>query len=98
MPGPPERRTGPGTTAPTPPLQVPTPISTTEMLPDLGGGYCRRCVCCCCRHRPPPEPPYVWIPPRPGSWEWSGYLAELSAELGSLEAAYAAVDPRGVAA
>jgi hypothetical protein len=32
------------------------------------------------------------------SWEWSGYLAELSAHLGSLEAAYAAVDPRVVAA
>jgi hypothetical protein len=35
MPRPPDKRTGPDTT-PTPPQQVPTPISTTEMLPDQG--------------------------------------------------------------
>jgi hypothetical protein len=61
-------------------------------------GHCPRCACRCDCHRPPPEPPYVRVPPLPGSWEWSGFLAELSAELGSLEAAYAAVDPQAVAA
>jgi hypothetical protein len=60
--------------------------------------HCPACVCRCHCHRPLLELPSVPAPPRPGSWEWSGYLAELSAELGSLEAAYAAVDPRVMAA
>jgi hypothetical protein len=39
-----------------------------------------------------PEPQYVSRPPEPGSPAWSGYLAELSGELGSLAAAYAHVE------
>jgi hypothetical protein len=70
----------------------------TVILPDRANRHCQECACRCRCHRPPPEPPYVRIPPQPGSWEWSGYLAELSADLGSLEAAYAAVDPQVVAA
>jgi hypothetical protein len=68
------------------------PPGTRESLPF--GGHCPDCRCRCRCHTPLPEPPVAYTPPRPGAWEWSGYLAELSADLGSLEAAYAAVDPR----
>jgi hypothetical protein len=92
---PPDKRSGPSATK-RPPQVVPP--GTVAILPDQADAHCPRCSCRCRCHRPPPEPPYVPVPPRPGSWEWSGYLAELSVELGSLEAAYAAVDPRVVVA
>jgi hypothetical protein len=38
------------------------------------------------------EPEYMAQPPEPGSPAWSGHLAELSAQLGSLAAAYAHVE------
>ena len=101
MPRPPDNGRGRGTNTPASNLQqttpAPTRTTTALSLPDRGDAHCPRCACRCGCHRPP-EPPYVWVPPRPGSWEWSGYLAELSAELGTLEAAYAAVDPLVVAA
>ena len=81
------------------PRQRPGPAPTTTatngkpILPDQDDAHCPRCACRCDCHRPPPEPPYVWIPPEPGSPFFMAHLAELA----SLEAAYAAVAPRVVA-
>jgi hypothetical protein len=69
----------------------------TSSLSLSSGRHCERCRCRCGCHRPPPEPPMASTPPRPGSSEWSGYLAGLSADLGSLAAAYGAVEEGRVA-
>jgi hypothetical protein len=79
------KRTGPAA-IPSPSQAEPAPTSTRDSL-----SHCPDCRCRCGCHRPP-EPPIPYCPPRPGSTEWSGYLAGLSADLGSLVAAYAAVE------
>ena len=73
---------------------TPTTTATngTVIVLDASDRHCDRCRCRCDCHRPPPEPPVVYTPPQPGSWEWSGYLAGLSADLGSLAAAYGAIE------
>ena len=65
------------------PRQLPglTPTITATygkpILPDQGDEHCPRCSCRCRCHRPPPDPPYVWVPPRPGEPFYCAYLAEL---------------------
>lgn len=75
MPAPPDNGEGRA------PRQRPGPATTTMtysaiILPDRADGHCIRCACRCRCHRPPPEPPYVWVPPEPGSPFYSAWLAE----------------------
>jgi hypothetical protein len=52
--------------------------------------HCHACRCRCRCHQPPrPDPPSAEMPPQPGEPGWSGYVAALSAKVGSLEGAYA---------
>jgi hypothetical protein len=59
--------------------------------------HCPRCSCPCRCHRPPELSVRV-VPPKPGDPFWSAHLAALSFELGDLDAAYATLDRRAVAA
>ena len=81
---------GGGRSAPQRPgRNVPTPPAS-EASASIAA-HCPDCRCRCRCHQPPrPDPPpLAEPPPRPGEPGWSGYVAALSYQVGSLEAAYA---------